>query len=346
MPAAEPGGEPFTDLELDSYFSGLEHCRRVLLAVSGGPDSTALLHLVHRWRKGRRIGPELVVATVDHRLRPNSRREAMDVEKFARTLGLPHHTIVWTGKKPSNGLLEAARDARYALLFGLAKRIQADALVTAHTLDDQAETFLMRLAHGSGLSGLGGIRPKRMLDGVALLRPLLDVPKPRLIAALKKNKIRYAEDATNADKRFLRPRLRKLRASLAAEGLSPERLGTVARRLIRADDAIESIVDELQPGISGGAWPKSGALAFSASAFFRVPDEIAVRLLGRAIDQTGDEGPVELGKLEALHWALKRARATGETLRRTLAGAMVELDAGSLSVSLAPARAKKPGKRR
>jgi tRNA(Ile)-lysidine synthase len=345
VPAAEPGGEPFTELELDSYFSGLEHYRRVLLAVSGGPDSTALLHLAHRWRKGRRTGPELVVTTVDHRLRPKSRREAVDVAKFARTLGLPHHTVVWTGKKPSKGLLEAARDARYALLFGLAKRIQADAVVTAHTLDDQAETFLMRLAHGSGLSGLGGIRAKRIHDGVVLLRPLLDVAKPRLIAALKRNKIRFVQDATNTDQRFLRPRLRKLRASLVAEGLSPERLGVVARRLIRADDAIESIVDELQPGIAGGEWPKSGAIEFSASAFFRVPDEIAVRLLGRAIGQTGDEGPVELGKLEALHWALKSARATGETLRRTLAGAVIELEGSRLGVSLAPARAKKPGKR-
>jgi tRNA(Ile)-lysidine synthase len=345
VPAAEPGGEPFTDLDLDSYFFGLEHSRRLLLAVSGGPDSMALLHLSHRWRKGRRTGPELVVATVDHRLRPNSRREAVDVGKFARTLGLSHHTIVWTGKKPSKGLLEAARDARYALLFGLAKRLRADTVATAHTLDDQAETFLMRLAHGSGLAGLGGIRTMRMHDGVALYRPLLDVPKSRLIAVLKRSKIRFVEDATNADKRFLRPRLRKLRADLAAEGLSPERLGTVAQRLSRADEAIESIVDELQSGVLGGEWPKSGAIDFSAAAYFRVPDEIAIRLLGRAVGRTGDEGPVELGKLEALHLALKGARATGETLRRTLAGAMVELDTASLTVNRAPPRTGKPGKR-
>jgi tRNA(Ile)-lysidine synthase len=341
VPAAEPAGEPFADLELESFFSVLENFRRVLLAVSGGPDSTALLLLAHRWRKERRIGPVLVAATVDHRLRPASKREAADVAKFAKSLGIDHHILVWSGKKPSKGLQEAARDARYGLLFGLAEKIRADAIVTAHTLDDQAETFLMRLAHGSGLSGLGGIRPTHMRDSVALVRPLLAVSKARLVATLRKNKIRYANDASNVDKKFLRPRLRELRAGLAAEGLGPERLATIARRLMRADDAIESIVDEVQAGIAGGTWPDSGMVEFSAAAYFRVPDEIAIRLLGRAIDQTGNEGPAELGKLETLHLALKNARDTGETLRRTLAGALIDLEASALTISRAPARAGK-----
>jgi len=341
VPAAEPAGEAFADLELESFFSVLENFRRVLLAVSGGPDSTALLLLAHRWRKERRIGPVLVAATVDHRLRPASKREAADVAKFAKSLGIDHHILVWSGKKPSKGLPEAARDARYNLLFGLAEKIRADAIVTAHTLDDQAETFLMRLAHGSGLSGLGGIRPTHMRDSVALVRPLLAVSKARLVATLRKNKIRYANDASNVDKKFLRPRLRELRAGLAAEGLGPERLATIARRLTRADDAIESIVDEVQAGIAGGTWPDSGMVEFSAAAYFRVPDEIAIRLLGRAIDQTGNEGPAELGKLETLHLALKNACDTGETLRRTLAGALIDLEADALSISRAPARAGK-----
>ena len=173
------------------------------------------------------------------------------------------------------------------------------------------------------------------------MRPLLAVSKARLVATLQKNKIRYANDTSNVDKKFLRPRLRELRARLAAEGLGPERLATIARRLTRADDAIEAIVDEVQAGIAGGTWPDSGMVEFSAAAYFRVPDEIAIRLLGRAIDQTGNEGPAELGKLETLHLALKNARDTGETLRRTLAGALIDLEAGALSISRAPARAGK-----
>jgi tRNA(Ile)-lysidine synthase len=344
--AAEPGAEPFSDGELDSLFYDLERCSRVVLAVSGGPDSTALMLLAHRWRKGRRAGPALIAVTVDHRLRPDSKREAVNVGKLAKTLGIEHHILAWTGKKPSKGLQEAARDARYGLLFGLAEKIGAEAVVTAHTLDDQGETFLMRLARGSGLTGLGGIRRVTARNGSVLLRPLLGVPKSRLVAMLRRTKVPFAKDSSNTDVRFLRSRLRKLSADLASEGLVPERFALAAHRLARADDAIESIVDELQPGIAGGVWPKTSPLEFSASAFFRVPDEIAIRVLGRAVNQTGDEGPAELGKLEALFAAMKSARETGETLRRTLAGALVDLDQGTVRVARAPERAKKKGRGR
>jgi tRNA(Ile)-lysidine synthase len=343
--AADPAREPFADRELEDLFSPLENYRRLLLAVSGGPDSTALLLLIHRWRKAQRAGPELVAATVDHQLRPESKREAVEVAKFAKSLGVPHHILVWSGKKPSKGLQEAARTARYGLLFQLAAEIEADAVLTAHMLDDQAETLLMRLACASGLSGLGGIKSRRVQDGIALVRPLLAVPKARLIAMLGERKIRYATDPSNTDKRFLRPRLRDLRAGLAAEGLGPERLALIAQRLARADEAIESIVDEVQDGIAGGVWPKSGPVEFSAAAYFRVPDEIAIRLLGRAIDQTGSEGPAELGKLETLHLALKNARAAGEALKRTLAGAVIGFDGDRLNIARAPVRTRQSGRR-
>ncbi len=340
MSAAEVGGEDFADAELDSLFADFERKRRVLLAVSGGPDSTALLVLAHRWRKERRAGPEIVAATVDHRLRPDSKREAVEVAGLARSLGVEHRTLVWSGRKPSKGLQEAAREARYGLLFGLAEKIHADAVATAHTLDDQAETFLMRLARGSGISGLGAIRASSARAGLTLVRPLLGVPKARLIAMLRKARIPFSADPSNKDTRFLRSRLRKLRAGLAAEGLVPERLALAARRLARADAAIESIVDELQPGLAGGEWPKSGPITIGATAYFRMPDEIALRVLGRAISHAGDEGPVELGKLEALYDTLRSCRAAGETVRRTLAGAIVDLDEKRLRVSRAPARSK------
>jgi tRNA(Ile)-lysidine synthase len=344
--AAEPGAEPFSDAELDSLFSDLEHRRRVLLAVSGGPDSTALLLLAHRWRKERRAGPALIAVTVDHRLRPDSRREAANVGRLAKPLGMEHHILPWTGRKPSKGLQEAARDARYGLLFALAEKTGADAITTAHTLDDQGETFLMRLARGSGISGLGSIRRVTARNGVSIVRPLLTVPKMRLVEMLRKARVPYAKDSSNTDSKFLRSRLRKLNSDLANEGLVPERLALAAHRLARADEAIESIVDEVQPGIAGGTWPSASPVDISAPAFFRVPDEIAIRLLGRAVNQAGNEGPAELGKLEALFSAMKAARGTGETLRRTLAGALVDLDEGRVRVTRAPERTKKKGRRR
>lgn len=344
MSAASPAGA-VTDRELTALFSDLETFDRVLLAVSGGPDSTALLLLAQRWRKARKHGPELWAATVDHRLRRESKAEAAAVAALARRLGVRHQTLVWSGKKPARGLQQAARDARYALLIALARKLGAGALVTAHTLDDQAETLLMRLARGSGLSGLGGIRPKSERDGFTLLRPLLGVPKARLIATLRRARISFAEDPSNKDPRFLRPRLRAFATAFAAAGFDAARLARVAARLARADAAIEATIDELQPQLAGGPWVEGGTVAIKSAPFFGAPDEISLRLLGRAIECVGDEGPVELGKLEALHASLKEASVTGRRIRRTLAGAVIELAAGRVVVERAAARRGRAGKR-
>ncbi|MCC6947733.1 MAG: tRNA lysidine(34) synthetase TilS [Bradyrhizobiaceae bacterium] len=344
MSAAEPAGAPVAGRELASLFSSLEHFRRVLLAVSGGPDSTALLVLAQRWRKARKRGPELFAATVDHRLRRESKTEAAAVGKLARSLGVPHETLIWSGKKPKRGVQEAAREARYALLVRLARKLDADAIVTAHTLDDQAETLLMRLARGSGLAGLGGIRPKSRRDGITLLRPLLGVPKARLIATLRKARVSFAEDPSNVDPRFLRPRLRAFATAFADLGFDPARLARVAARLARADAAIEAVIDELQTSLAEGGWPEGGPIILDAGRLFGAPDEISLRLLGRAIARAGNEGPVELAKLEALHVVLKEAAAGGKAVRRTLAGAAVGLAKGRLVVERAPAR--RAGQRR
>ena len=339
MPAAEQDNTPIADSELASLFSDLKDFRRVLLAVSGGPDSTALLVLVHRWRASRRSGPEIAAATVDHGLRRGSRREAADVAKLADKLGVPHDTLIWSGKKPKTGIQEAARKARYKLLAARCREIAADAIVTAHTLDDQAETLLMRLGRGSGLTGLGGIRPHSNREGMAIARPLLDIPKVRLIATLRAAGIPFAKDPSNADPKYTRVRLRRLASALAVEGLTAARLATAARRLARADAAIEVITDEMQPRITRGAKQPAGApVQLDAKSFFQAADEISLRLLGRAIEAAGDEGPVELAKLEALHSALWDAHSAGVPLRRTLAGALVGLDGSRLVVGRAPAR--------
>ncbi len=338
MPAAERDGGPITGHELASLFSNLADCRRVILAVSGGPDSTALLLLAERWRAAQRKRPDLIVGTVDHGLRPEAKAEAAMVAKLAAKLGLPHHILVWSGEKPSTGLQEAARAARYRLLLGLARATGADAIATAHTEDDQAETMLMRIVRGSGLAGLAGIKPKSTWEGVALVRPFLGVPKARLIATLRQAGVPFAEDPSNEDPRFTRVRLRRLGSELAAEGLDGTRLATLARRLARADAALEAVVDELLAGISRHPWPQAGPVELDAAALYRLPGEILIRLLQRAIDHVGDEGPVELGKLEVLHAALEEAHVGNQPLKRTLAGAAVSLDRDHLVVTRAPAR--------
>jgi tRNA(Ile)-lysidine synthase len=321
----------------------------LLLAVSGGPDSTALLWLMARWRQAKKRGPRLVAVTIDHALRPASKREAQAVARLARKLGVEHRTLRWTGSKPKTGIQEAARQARYRLLAAAAKKAGARCVLTAHTLDDQAETVLFRLARGSGVGGLAGMEfatpmPFNDPDGIVLVRPLLRLPKSRLIATLKAARISYADDPTNRDPRFARPRWRALMPALAHEGLTPDRLARLARRAGRLEAAMDGVVGAAAGALAPGEWPIGGPVTFNANALFKLPEEIALRLLGRAIDCAGDEGPVELGKLETFLDALYSGRRSGR-FRRTLAGAVVTLSRDNLAVERAPPRRGRAPKR-
>jgi tRNA(Ile)-lysidine synthase len=334
--------------ELNRLFGGLQHFSPLVLAVSGGPDSTALMVLAARWR-GRAEAPRLVAVTVDHGLRKESKREAKAVEQLAHKLGIEHRTLAWTGRKPKTGLQEAARLARYRLLSKAANEVGAGYVLTAHTLDDQAETILFRMARGSGISGLAGMYvhsgvPVAGGQDVGLLRPLLNTPKSRLIATLKAAKIRYASDPTNRDPRFTRPRLRELMPVLAREGLTPSRLAVMARRAQRVEETLSQVVAAAVRRIAPGPWPAQGPVAMKAESFSDLPREVAIRLLGHAIAWTGDEGPVELGKLEALFEALSEPLFAGPRpdqfakFRRTLAGAVVTVMGDQITVERAPPR--------
>ncbi|MEI8150696.1 MAG: tRNA lysidine(34) synthetase TilS [Hyphomicrobiales bacterium] len=328
--------------DIRALFADLADHPVLVLGVSGGPDSTALLLLAAAWRKARRHGPQLVAVTVDHGLRPAAKLEANAVKRFARSLGVPHRTLRWNGRKPSTGLQEAARLARYRLLGEAARSAGAGHVLTAHTLDDQAETVLIRLVRGSGVSGLAAMARVAPLpdggEGVALVRPLLTVRKARLIATLRKAGVAAADDPSNRDPRFTRVRFRDAMPVLEREGLGTERLALLARRVGRAEAALEAVVDGAVSQLAEGApWPEGGPVAFAVAPFDRLPAELALRLLSRAIALTGDEGPVELGKLEALYVHLA-ASSGNARFRRTLAGAVVTRAGGRLTIERAPAR--------
>lgn len=341
MPA--PEASSVTPAEAAALFSDLIDAPALVLAISGGPDSTALMVLAARWRQALQRGPTLIAVTVDHGLRPESRREAADVARLAKKLGVAHRTLRWTGKKPKSGLPQAARQARYRLLADVARRLGAPHVLTAHTRDDQAETVIIRLTRGSGPTGLAAMaRISALADGrdISLLRPLLDIPKARLIATLKVEKIAFADDPTNRDTKFTRARLRGLMPLLAEEGLDAGRLALLARRLGRAEAALAAMARETAGMLRVKSAP--GTVAYDRIKYGFMPDEIALRLLGRAIAAVGSEGPVELAKLEALKAALDAAQNAGKPFRRSLAGAIVALtgdeSSGKIIVERAPPR--------
>lgn len=335
---------PLSPAETRALFAPFVKEKSIIIAVSGGPDSTALLWLAARWRASRKTGPDIIAVTINHGLRAEAAGEARAVKRFARELGVLHQTLCWSGAKPITGLQEAARTARYRLLAKAAAKAGACYVLTAHTLDDQAETVLLRLLRGSGVSGLQAMAATSPYPGeqeLMLARPLLSIPKARLIATLDKAGIPYADDPSNRDPRHTRVRLRSLMPALLEEGLSARRLALLAARLQRAEAALRSAVAEAMERVSLTPWDEEDTrIVFDRGRFLSLPAEIGLRLIGRAIAHVGHEGPVELGKLEALFEALLVADAS---FRRTLAGAMITLLPAQVVIEPAPPRRRPPG---
>ena len=359
---------PISAQRARGLFADWRSAPAIVLAVSGGPDSIALMWLAARWRRALTRGPRLIAVTVDHGLRADAAGEARGVKRLAQSLELEHRTMRWTGAKPKSGLPAAARAARYRLLAQAARESGATHILTAHTRDDQAETVLMRLLRGSGIVGLSAMARVTERDGVLLARPFLNVSKLQLITTLRKAKIGFADDPTNRDTNFTRPRIRAVMPLLAAEGGDARNLARLASRLARANAAVEILVDGAERYLalrdisarsrSGiGAKPFDAkpfdakgfdarprdAKTFDAKAFAAMPEEIRLRMLLRAIDRIGHEGPAELGKVEALLSVMDQALAESNPRRRprlkqTLAGALVSLIDDRISITPAPPR--------
>ena len=336
---------PLDASELPALFADFSGRRHVILAVSGGADSTAMMVLAARWHRQGGTVP-LSVVTINHGLRAESAQECARVAAQATALGLPCTILAWTGPKPTSRLQEKARNARYQLLADAARETGADTIATAHTLDDQAETVLMRLAHGSAVDGLGAMRPAKQRGALLHLRPLLGLGKARLIATLGQAGFDWIEDPSNYNLRFERTRIRGLLAAVAPSGLQAERLALLAKRAQRATQALEHIAGAT---FAAAMRPDGDGVWLDAAVLAQAPAEIRLRVLGRAIDlvrrhDIGDYA-VRLERLEALGVTIDAALQGGRKKRRkkpwrkSLGRTLVSLDeAGNLSVHPEPPR--------
>lgn len=317
-----------TNEEAAARFALLAEAGLVALAVSGGPDSTALMGLFAACLPVSGT----IVLTVDHGLRAEAAHEAAAVAVAARALGFEHQTLVWEGPHPKTGVQEAARQARYELMAAACAARGITTLVLAHTLDDQAETVLMRLMHGSGLKGLAGMVGISERDGLRLVRPFLDVPKVRLVATCVARGWPFAQDPSNISPAFLRPRLRRLMPQLAEEGLSAQRLATLARRSAEAD----AVVDRLARAALLLGRGADGSV--SSAVFVQSDVAVAVRILTLALADHAGSAAVGLEQIEALAARLRFALADDRPFHATLAGVKITRAGAALRFSAAPPR--------
>lgn len=334
---------PVSEAEAANLFAPLRDRAGIALAVSGGADSSALLFL---WARARAVDPTLppaVVLTVDHRLRPEAAAEADRVAARAAEFGFPHHTLVWTESRPGGNLQARAALARRRLLLDRAADLGCDTLVLAHHADDQAETFLTRLARGSGVVGLAGMAPRRMQDGLLVARPFLALPKARLVATLVAAGLDWCEDPSNADPHYARARLRAARPVLDGLGLTRERLVATARAMARAAAALE--LQRATLDREAVVRHPAGWTTIVATSLLAAPEEIRLRLLSRLIgDTTGTPYGPRLDALETLDSEIIEAARDGRRLVRTLGGARIEVRRGL--VWLAPEIGRTPARLR
>ena len=199
----------------------------VAVAVSGGVDSMTLLALASDWAV--ETGAEIAALTVDHGLRPESRAEAEQVAAWCSIRGIGHETLVWAGEKPARGVQAAARTARYALLEDWCRAKGYRDLLVAHSQNDQAETFLMRMSRGSGIDGLAAMPLVSDHDGVRLIRPFLCVPRSRIDATAAARSLETIIDPSNLDSRYARIRMRAKVQQLVTHGVRLEAIADTVR---------------------------------------------------------------------------------------------------------------------
>ena len=251
---------------------------RLGVAVSGGGDSIALLHLLADWSKG--TGCNLSAVTVDHGLRPEAADEAAYVADICEKLGVSHTTLKWGEWDGSGNLQDQARRARYALMADWAKANDILVMALGHTLDDQAETFLMRLAREAGVDGLAAMQVSRMSQGVTWQRPILHVGRQNLRDYLDRRGVAWIDDPSNADSTYDRIKARNALTALAPLGINARTLGAVTSHL---GDVLSVLEQQTEMSARQVAVSDRGDVCFDSLGFNTQPAEIQRRLLVHAI---------------------------------------------------------------
>ena len=287
------------------------------VAVSGGGDSLALMHLLASWARAKKRAAPLVLS-VDHGLRKESAREARQVSRWAKALGLTCEILTVKGIKPKSDIEAWARAARLSLMGARLIKRRLTTLYLGHHQDDQAETFLLRLSRGSGLDGLSAMQtltpfPHPDFTGLSVARPLLGIPRSALQAYLKTRKQDWLEDPMNSEVRFARSRIRALMPQLADAGLTAHRIADAAAHLARAREALDLVTAAvLARALRQEGGQEGGVLLLDPEALAAAPREIGLRALAALLQNvSGAPYRPRFDALESLFDRMAKARGLG-----------------------------------
>lgn len=303
-----PGGEDAFLLDVAAHaFGAIRPGPAPLLvgvAVSGGGDSVALLHLLHR--AAPHAGYALHAVTVDHGLRPESAAEAAQVAALCAGLGIPHDTLRWQGPEATGNLMDQARRARFCLIADWAKARGIGHVALGHTADDQAESFLMNLSRAAGLDGLSGMRLDWEAQGIRWHRPLWRQTREGLRDYLRRNGIGWIDDPSNDNDRFARVRARRALKALKPLGITVERILTSTRHLAEARSGLQSA---LAQAVEIHVTEQAGALSLSWRGPPPMGPELERRLVLQAIRwMNGADYPPRAEQVLRLIAALREGR--------------------------------------
>ncbi len=272
-----------TALDFQNIMQKLKVKKDFAVAISGGPDSLALVLLSDQYAKENKL--KLTAISVDHSLRNDSENEIKWIKKLMKTKKIKFRSLKLKGKKPISNIMSYAREKRYELLTQYCKKAKISFLLTAHHLDDEIENFLMRLIRGSGIKGLSSSRSKykHKKSGVNIIRPFLNYSKKTLIKYLSISKQKYILDPTNKDNRFDRSRIRILTSKLISEGLEKSRFASVIHNLKKADSAIQSSLNVYAKNIIRVR--ANSSIVINLDDFIKAPEEIQFRLTANILEK-------------------------------------------------------------
>jgi len=309
------------DVARKTIFNLDKNIKNIAVGVSGGGDSMALAHMMCKWAHENDVRVHLL--TVNHNLRDNAGQEADQVAKFVS--GFPkssHHILTWNFEsKPDSAIMEHARNARYDLMAAYCRDNDISILAIAHHGDDNLETFMFRLAKGSGLDGLTGMKMWGNLNNeLQIYRPLLNNSHTELIQYCRDNNVQWIEDPSNRDDKYARPRLRK---ALENEGFDTKRFSKTLIRLSRAHDALDWLVNRAMLLWDGEC------IDFQMLKTY--PVDVQIRVLQKIIAETGDvthSYPPKLERVEDIIATLKPNKSA------TLYGCLVSLSKDEISLKI------------